>query len=254
MITSLNTEIKRPILSDVPSDFSPKDICGLEVWYDAMDANTISLGPGGDVAQWYDKSGKGNHATQSVQSRQPDYVLSSSLSGNPALGFNGVNKFLNANSVANIVTIPHTTFFTFYANLTGGVPGTLFGFFISGGNAGVYFLDQNRLLYFDEISEGFELFSGNEQGKKNIFRLLMYVPKTPNPLSYPYANKQLGNVMNFPAFPEANQFAIGQDWDGPSATNFFSGHIGEILIYRRVLSQLEGLKVEDYLNKKWGIF
>jgi len=51
-----------------------------EIWFDAFDANTISL-ESGVVSQWADKSGKVRHAIQEGSSARPTYVDGSHLSG-----------------------------------------------------------------------------------------------------------------------------------------------------------------------------
>ena len=55
-------------------------------WYDANDASTI-IQSGGKVSQWNDKSGNGNHATQTVGARQPSYTAADAMVNNmPTIG------------------------------------------------------------------------------------------------------------------------------------------------------------------------
>ena len=71
-------------------------------------ANTGS----GFVAQWYDQSGNGRHATQTTASNQPLIVSSGSLvteNGRPTLRFDGIDDYLKTSTFGPI-SQPYTTF------------------------------------------------------------------------------------------------------------------------------------------------
>jgi prepilin-type N-terminal cleavage/methylation domain-containing protein len=52
----------------------------------------------------------------------------------------------------------------------------------------------------------------------------------------------------------AARFSVGQEWDGAAdASDYFTGYIGEIIIYNRALSAAEITDVSRYLGKKWGV-
>jgi len=57
----------------------------LALWLDAEDTDTITLN-GSNVAQWDDKSGNGNHATQAIAASQPAYG-SATINGVSAIDF-----------------------------------------------------------------------------------------------------------------------------------------------------------------------
>lgn len=64
--------------------FNPRSIPGIEAWWDAADASTVTL-DGGRVAALADKSGNDRHATNSTSgSTQPDYVTAASNGRNVA--------------------------------------------------------------------------------------------------------------------------------------------------------------------------
>lgn len=46
---------------------------------------------------------------------------------------------------------------------------------------------------------------------------------------------------------------IGASWDGGALKKFFSGHIGEILVYSAALSSDQAAQVTRYLSGKWGL-
>jgi hypothetical protein len=64
----------------------------LLLWLDADDNTTITHSSNA-VSQWNDKSGNGNHATQSTASRQPTYN-SSGTNGKSVIDFDGTSDFL----------------------------------------------------------------------------------------------------------------------------------------------------------------
>lgn len=48
-------------------------------------------------------------------------------------------------------------------------------------------------------------------------------------------------------------FSIGQEYDGATASDFFDGLIGEIVVFDRALKKSERISIESYLKQKWGI-
>lgn len=68
---AMNPRLLRPRASG----FNPRSVSGLEGWWDAADASSVTL-DSGRVSTWADKSGKGRNATNSTSgSTQPDYIL-----------------------------------------------------------------------------------------------------------------------------------------------------------------------------------
>ena len=86
------------------------------VWFDASDlttlfqdaAGTIPVTSAGQpVGKWLDKSGRNNHATQSVSSSRPTYQIDPY--GYPYLEFDGVNDFMVTNAIDFSTTQKITT-------------------------------------------------------------------------------------------------------------------------------------------------
>ena len=77
-----------PILTGL---WTPAELPGLQLWLDASDATTITQSSG-IISQWDDKSGNGNHATQSIGSSQPSYGTAT-INGKNVVDFGG-NKFM----------------------------------------------------------------------------------------------------------------------------------------------------------------
>lgn len=66
----------------------------LQLWLDASDSSSVTLN-GSTVSQWNDKSGNGNHATQTTAANQPTYT-SAGLNGFNVITFDGTNDFMDA--------------------------------------------------------------------------------------------------------------------------------------------------------------
>lgn len=71
--------------------FNPRSIAGLEAWYAADVASTITIATG--VQQWADLSGKARHLIQNVTNNQPLHN-SVTLNGKPTVTFDGSNDSL----------------------------------------------------------------------------------------------------------------------------------------------------------------
>ncbi|MFM7683116.1 MAG: hypothetical protein ACKO7P_10270, partial [Bacteroidota bacterium] len=65
---------------------------------------------GGKVAQWYDRSGNNNHATQATVSSRPIRSASSPNLALPAIKFDGVDDFLTGTTLAGIQNSSMTAF------------------------------------------------------------------------------------------------------------------------------------------------
>jgi len=82
-----STTIKRVYRAgtNVWGDWSPSSVT-TDLWLDAQDSSTITSSSGA-VSQWDDKSGNGNHATQSTADRKPTYSSTAMAGGKPGLDF-----------------------------------------------------------------------------------------------------------------------------------------------------------------------
>jgi len=80
----------RTVSLEVEVPFTPQYI-DTQMWLDADDAATITLN-GSNVAQWDDKSGKGNNAAQVSAGLQPAYnAVDTNLSNMSSVGANGTS-------------------------------------------------------------------------------------------------------------------------------------------------------------------
>jgi hypothetical protein len=89
--------------------FDPRTVAGLEAWWDGADSASVTL-DSGRVAEWRDKSGKGNHAANSTSgSTQPDYITA---------GQNGRNLLRFTAASSQRLVVASTSAFNFLHNGT----------------------------------------------------------------------------------------------------------------------------------------
>jgi hypothetical protein len=75
-------------------------VSGLKLHLDASDSTTITKDGSNLVSQWDDKSGEGNHLTQSTASKQPLWV-NDTLDTLPVIRFDGSDDFMNRSTFVN---------------------------------------------------------------------------------------------------------------------------------------------------------
>ena len=112
-----------------PAGLFSKDVDGLTLWLDAADSSSITHSSNA-VSQWSDKSGNGNHATQSTSANQP--VLTSS-----GLQFDGTNDGF---TLTNDISHPNLNIFVVLQG---------YGYlFANNGTDRALFLNSNQNLYW----------------------------------------------------------------------------------------------------------
>ena len=130
--------------------FNPREIPGLQAWYDAADSASITL-DAGRVSQWSDKSGNARHATNTTSgSTQPSYTTA---------GRNGLNVLTFAAASVQRLTVAGTSTFNFLHNGTesyiaavsvyGTVANPLANYGLLGNNAGATATAGSYVLYQD---------------------------------------------------------------------------------------------------------
>lgn len=217
--------------------FSPTNISDLIAWYDASDTTTITES-GGDVSQWDDKSGNGNHLTQGSSTEQPG-TGNNTQNGLNVLDHDGTEYLQRTTFVGGALSQPTTVFLAadtstaasdYYfdsANtsnrqtsfLSGGNDVQMFAGAVLGfsGNPGSGTFDQLTFL-FDTTSSEFWV-NGTSQGTGSVGSQTMV------------------------GFTEYARF------NGAQAS---IGDVGEIIIYDKELTTTERQQVETYLKDKWG--
>jgi len=241
------TTIQTPFINIIKpyySDFSPRSISGCRLWLDAADATTITLS-NGTVAQWTDKSGNSNNATQPTVGSQPTY-------SNSFVFLNGTTQFFNVNldflagvSHNSFIVLRNFNFTNIYGAATGGLGAN--SLHIGFNSAGAY-----RMNYW-----GNDLYPAiTANYKVNQVNLLNFnwVNNTGKII---YANGGLEISSNQPGIigTMAGGGRIGNVANSTGVFNpaFINANIYEIIIYTGTLTTNQRQQIEGYLASKWGI-
>ena len=186
----------------------------MEVWLDAADSATIEQGPGGRVRGWKDKSGNARHATQNTAEFSPWYDARG-LNGKPALRFDDVQK--TRLDLPDLSERPLTaTVFAVISNPEPGLPN-----------------NHNPRIFTASNGKEFDYLCG----------LCCSVPGT-----------QTGGPRQI-VFDGRERWAksVRVGCFSPNYQTFFRGHIAEILVFDRLLTPEERVRVTAYLAGKWDL-
>jgi hypothetical protein len=232
--------------------FTPKSLAGLVGWWDAADSSTITVATG--VSDWRDKSGVGSGKTllQTTANNQPTL---STLKGKGALSFDGSND--------RLVTSGNVT-------LVGeGAVWTVFSVIQSDGTGAMLNQDDfssPRPPQFQRIWTGTSptktarVFVQNAAGTATgaisqgvIANGVACVVSTRQ--SSDTSDIWVNGANNGTASlsPNTTRFSKVVEVGSIGAASFFTGFIGEIVVYERALTTSERQTVERYLGKKWSI-
>jgi len=237
-----------PLITRTPY-FSPLNVSGCVLWFDAGDINTMTFS-GNTVTSWRSK-GSSTVSTNVVSGgfTNPTYASYNNL---PALGFNGTSTSIQTGNVS----VPGTgvTWITCSVNLTPvtastpvdssvvlatAAPGErAIRYILTGGNT--YYSINSNLTNTATILRGDT--NQNANGIRGFMDTAAYFTGFTN------GTQTVSNTTAVNYIATTNQpFLMGQ-W----ASGYLNGYIYESLVYNRVLSLSEYQQVEGYLAQKWG--
>ena len=239
----------------------PLSVTGLLAWYDLSDSSLLATSnngtgavtSGSTVGYAADKSGNGWNVTQSTANNRPTW--NGTANGRTVLTFDGTNDVLSSSSAWPLIGDPAFTLFAVHARAvtTSGHPlswGTR-----SGGNINI--TDDHVARVGVGLGGGVLLFT-NPSAAVNTPQLFSLIrpSKTGYQATYPtfpptaYRNGSLNHTATASTNTAAGPLNIGLTVGGPALHN---GIICEVLIYSRVLSNLEHRNVCLWLGGQWGI-
>ena len=233
-------------MSDTISGFDPRSIGGCQLWLDATD--TSSLTGSSPVTAWRDKSVSLNSTTSVAGT---NVLTQSAINGSPAISLSG------SSSLTGSITGSGTT-------LTVCIVGTQ-----SNGcatNGGLVCLGRSgQLDYADAGSVAItQISSGNMVSTRNSVNSQTTNTGLATPFIYiviydgtyvnTYYNGRLQTTANISisgTFAYTN-YVIGNR-AGSTTNVFWTGFIGEVLVYQSSLTTSQRQAVEGYLAYKWGL-
>lgn len=223
-------------------------------------ACTTTAVDAGPVACWTDQSGSGNSAAQATDTNQPLYV-STGLNGNPMLGFDGTNHYLDIPYTSEL----NSTNFTLYvvSHATSGANTFRAPFSSRCGNDANTRSGYNFFASYQGLWE-FWAYSPNDNQWKiaagpssedGVWHIMTGMLDLPNWSQYLYFDGQLlvhNTGMTFRA-NTACPSRVGAGGTESPAGLFFPGEIAEVLFYNTNLNSLERTLVDNYLGAKYAI-
>ena len=232
-----------------PVEITPSDFPDLKLWLDAADTSTNNISHNSNsVSQWSDKSGNGNHATQSSSANQP------TLSGQKIV-FDGSNDILKiSNDPFKSLTKPAVIAVAKWNSLStwNNALATWHG---SSNNGWALYQNNNLDQITWVIRAGSHNLSGNSATLQNTFLVSAFRTTgrhlRVNGTAVANHSSDTGTIP----YNGTNRSAIGgqyaaDNWSSPA--KFLNGEIAEILVYDDQ-NQNNIAKIEGYLAHKWGL-
>ena len=243
----------------------PLTVSGLQLWLDAADSSTLfDATAGGNlvttdgaaVARWADKSGLGNHATQTTANARP--LLKTNIkNGRNVIRFDGQNDVINAGG--NLMRSAHTMFIVVNNLAKGrGYHNLFFG--ITPNINGLYYGMINNSAPTggtpNKLSTGRKGVAADaqESGTTSFGTYALFSATRSGTASTLFKNgSQVGVNSNWTYQIDGDQLTtIG--CENLSSSNPLYGDVSEILIYNAALTTTQRQAVETYLNTKWALY
>lgn len=237
--------------------FDPRAVSGMEMWFDASDASTISLDVG--VRGWSDKSGNGRHAQQTASNSQPA-LTQNAQAGKPALTFDGHNDSL----YIPVVDVAAWTIFIVCNRTASVTNASLLQLARASFGTETALIALNNDSTIGPILVGSGSTGSHKYGKGGSLSV-----GTPRVLTARWAGGGTDGATNYSAWDNGAtvtladsaarpQYSgtgsrIGASWLSGNLQAFYRGQIAEIIVYSTALSTAERESIERWLTRKWGL-
>jgi hypothetical protein len=241
---AMNPRLLRP----TASGFNPKSIAGLEAWYAADVASSITIATG--VQQWADLSGKGRHLIQNTTNNQPAYN-SVTLNGKATVTFDGTNDLLRSDAFA--FSQPYTFFgvFRFEAAYVSGGPRVFDGGDTSTSRSGEVFRggpgDDMRMY----SGPGGSTVVGNTAPSGSVQAFNIWDFEFNSSSSVLRYRKNVYTVTGSIGGNAFTRVTVGAG--GGLAGNSANVSVAELLLFSRSMPTADADKIRSYLGKKYNL-
>lgn len=214
-------------------------------WYDASDAETITLDVNGYITSWADKSGRSNDVTQNSAPNRPVYLTSNGLNGLPAVQFSG-NEWLDMDNPDIFVD---TDFFMIFV-LRGGDLETsyLMGGQTTDTNTDLHLIWVNNYIAFNYWGNGLASNSLPDPFTNSARNAIVSVSQSSIGRQIFYNGYEVGSDFNTIYLQGNSGFAFGRSVNGN-----FTGLFSEIIVLQQVPNVDERKQLEGYLAWKWAM-
>lgn len=225
---------------------------GLQLWLDAQDFGTVTLGAGDVVTAWADKSGKGVDVSQGTDANRPIFRTAgiSGSNDNVVIEWDGSNDLLEAANFGNGSDFLTNEFTVVSVGFTlGGDQREVLT--ITGGNVN---LQVKLNTSFECLYIGANLLADTSTGGTMSTETLEVLAIRRD--STEQINRINGVQTGVDAALAANandQTSLNLDIGAAGAIRVWDGPLGEILVWNRALTDFELEREEQRLADKWGL-
>ncbi len=247
----------------INTPFAPTDISGLSLWFDADDPRTLFSNTSGTtrattdataLALWSDKSGNGRNAYQATGASQP-LLKTNILNNKNIVRFDGSNDILAtaAAQVANTTDGSFTAFavaqrttasgFMTVVNQDNSTATRCSQFLNFAGNGNV------ESIGFVGGTPKFAYTLSGTISTSNFY-ILESTASTSTISAYSNGIVGSGSATGGNLAVPSQAVSLGAY---PTGQQYLNGDIAEVLLYNSVLSSTNRIKVEQYLQNKWGV-
>jgi hypothetical protein len=254
------------VAGSAPAPEVPTTISGLAMWFKADVMDTVNdLDLSGNVITWRDQSGNGRDVTQGTDASRPAWIAGSA-SGNinalPTLHFNTGTKVLERATSNVLQNKDGWTVFSYYRLSTTSTNfATVWAASINGstnaravhglGNPNSRVRTGWRRLDADSFAS-VERVSGAADASLNLLvSRLDFRAASLSSIVRLNGNTNTGSAPTAGLISNTTSDLVSIGRTG--ATQFY-GHVGEVLLYDRALSDAEIGQIETYLVGRWGAY
>lgn len=242
-----------------PEKFKPTDLSNCLLWFDCSDTTTITKDASNYVSAWVNKGIFSTTATQATGSKQPLFKKNQ-LNNKHSLYFDG-GDVLCWTPRLELGGTSHS-FFAVYRQ-TDTLSNTFYTLIAYKGTSGIFVGRINSSPFNNKSS----IIRSDNPWPGAISSDLAYVG---NPLNYaiisftnennvaPKTTYYKNNIIRTTIFydyknPIGNIFELIGARGGAANEKMLKGYIAEIILYNRELTHYEMLKVNTYLQRKYGL-
>jgi hypothetical protein len=232
-------------------------ISDLELWLETSTEKSFGKNEaidGSSVTKWYDinpKNIQGNYVFSNGNNR-PKFLKSCPENNLPCLEFSSANS----QYLESLNSIPETAdlsiFFVIIFKILN--PSCCTAIFASNGwqDKAVHInINQNKFEYGIKTTPSPSLiFSSNIELRNKKFYIINIVSSDVSKL---YLNRTATGSFSSNYQKKIDNYSIGRWLNGTNSTRHIDAYIYEIIIFRKILNDIERQDVENYLSKKWGI-
>jgi len=240
-----------------PIIFSPTSLSGLQAWYDASDASTVTESSG-DVSQIDDKSGNDYHLTQATAALKPTYETAVQNGLNVLTGIQdaSTNRQTLESSNASLAAIGNGSFTVATVarmNTVGGSTGRGDIFLWDSAGSDVVTArfnnttDDFRIFFRDGNNNTSNAFSADSLWSADQW-YVMITTVDGNAITVYQDNSQVVTGDKTGLSIAVTKYSIMRPLDSDGSIS-----IGEQVIYNAALSTEDRTLLYDYLVAKWGI-